>query len=143
MSTESLNRSRTRAFLVFSISFLLFSIQRMEVYQTAISPYKGATLFMDCAVLGFYAFGFYLMYRFSKRVKSTDESIRNALKDELASFEMSYSIKLSYYCIMLTLLLLSLVGTLGLSGSDIVILLFGLGFAMPLLVFAFRDKFYG
>ena len=87
-----------------------------------------------------YGFGLYAAWKYLKAIRASDQSIQNALKDELAQLEWSYAFALSWFVTLIPLTILTIFGAFGLSGKDVALLLFGTVTTLPHLIFAIRDN---
>lgn len=151
MSVETLRKSRKRALLIYPICMFLWSITRTDLFQTYFTskfqqePHSHLKSFLISempTLIGVVVicFGLYLLWSYIKSMRTSDLSIQNVLKDELAKFEWSYALHLSYALSAIMLLILTSFGAFGLSGKDVSLLLFGSVVGLPLLIFALRDN---
>ena len=98
------------------------------------------TALFDVIGVTVFCFGFYFTYRYIKKLRSADMSLQNVIKDELAKFEWSVAIYLTWVVLTFVLFVFSIAGGFGVSGKDISLILLGLIIGLPFLIFIIRDK---
>jgi len=153
MSIESLRKSRKIAFIVFPICFFIWNFGRTDIVQTFLAtkiiPNMTSnshttsslmTALFDVIGVTVFCFGFYFTYRYIKKLRSADMSLQNVIKDELAKFEWSVAIYLTWVVLTFVLFVFSIAGGFGVSGKDISLILFSLIIGLPFLIFIIRDK---
>jgi len=151
MSVETLRKSRKQVFTYSSICFFIWSITRTDMFQTYFtsqfqtqsnSHIKSFLISQLPSLIGLVIFvsGAYALWKYIKAKRTSDQSVQNALKDELTTFEWSYAFGLSWFITLILLLILTCFSGFGISGKDVSLLLFGTVTGLPHLVFAIRDN---